>query len=297
MSTRGQFNTKNPTIKRILKEANELANNASADYHAEPLEDNFFEWHFTLRGPPAPSPYAAGLYHGRIILPTTYPLRPPSFRFTTPTGRFEVNREICLSISGHHEETWQPAWGIRTALVALRAFMDSDPRGQVGGLDCPDPARRRFAADSPAFTCPACARSNADIMRDRERLAGQLHQRQRDAPPAPAPATAPEPVPADLRLAYREDLGAPGAPPDGADEGTTKSTSEGEGKGSAPPPPPASPQQPARPAAAAPSASRAPEAAPGTGADGGVPGWIDGAIYGLVGALVFMVLRWLARFA
>jgi ubiquitin-conjugating enzyme E2 J1 len=36
----------------------------------------------------------------------------------TPNGRFEANREICLSISGHHEETWQPAWGIRTAVVA-----------------------------------------------------------------------------------------------------------------------------------------------------------------------------------
>lgn len=36
----------------------------------------------------------------------------------TPSGRFEANREICLSISGHHEETWQPAWGVRTALVA-----------------------------------------------------------------------------------------------------------------------------------------------------------------------------------
>jgi len=45
------------------------------------------------------------------------------FRFLTPSARFEVNRDICLSMSGHHEETWQPAWGIRTALVALRAFM------------------------------------------------------------------------------------------------------------------------------------------------------------------------------
>jgi ubiquitin-conjugating enzyme E2 J1 len=105
------------TVIIPVREAAELSNAPSADYVAEPLESDLFEWHFTLRGPPNSS-YSQGLYHGRIVLPPTYPLRPPSFRFTTPNGRFEANREICLSISGHHEETWQPAWGIRTAIVA-----------------------------------------------------------------------------------------------------------------------------------------------------------------------------------
>lgn len=100
-----------------VKEAAELSNAPSPEYTAAPLESDLFEWHFTFRGPPN-SAFANGIYHGRIVLPPTYPLRPPSFRFATPSGRFEVNREICLSISGHHEETWQPAWGVRTALVA-----------------------------------------------------------------------------------------------------------------------------------------------------------------------------------
>ncbi|KAI0169591.1 UBC-like protein [Hypoxylon sp. FL1284] len=162
-----KLNSKSPTIRRILKEAAELANSPSPDYAAAPLETDLFEWHFTLRGPPRSS-FAAGLYHGRIVLPATYPLRPPSFRFATPSGRFEANREICLSISGHHEETWQPAWGVRTALVALRAFMETDARGQLGGLDADDAVRRRLAADSPAWRCPVCARSNADIIAESE---------------------------------------------------------------------------------------------------------------------------------
>lgn len=101
----------------LVREAAEISNSPSSDYAAHPLETDLFEWHFTLRGPPN-SVYSEGLYHGRIVLPPTYPLRPPMFRFATPNGRFEANREICLSISGHHEETWQPAWGVRTALVA-----------------------------------------------------------------------------------------------------------------------------------------------------------------------------------
>jgi ubiquitin-conjugating enzyme E2 J1 len=33
-----------------MREAAEMAS-ATADYFATPLEDNLFEWHFTVRGP------------------------------------------------------------------------------------------------------------------------------------------------------------------------------------------------------------------------------------------------------
>ncbi|KAJ6184061.1 hypothetical protein N7519_005362 [Penicillium mononematosum] len=112
-----------PSTRRLLKESSDLHKNPSPYFTAAPISDtNLHDWHFTLAGPPSPSPYAQGLYHGRITFPATYPLRPPSFRFLTPSGRFEVNREICLSISGHHEETWQPAWGVPHCAVG-------DPRG------------------------------------------------------------------------------------------------------------------------------------------------------------------------
>ena len=160
------FNAKSPTIKRILKEASELQAHPDPTLHAAPLESNLFEWHFTLRGPPS-TPYSNGAYHGRIVLPPTYPLRPPSFRFLTPTGRFEVNREICLSISGHHEETWQPAWGIRTALWALRAFMEGDAKGQVGGMEMPRSERERLAGESRVWRCQGCGgRCNEDILKE-----------------------------------------------------------------------------------------------------------------------------------
>ena len=151
-----------------MREAQEISKSPSPDYTAAPLETDLFEWHFTLRGPPGSS-YADGLYHGRIVLPPTYPLRPPSFRFLTPSGRFEANREICLSISGHHEETWQPAWGVRTALVALRSFMETDSKGQLGGLDTTDAVRKRLATESRGWRCSACGgRTNEDIIKECE---------------------------------------------------------------------------------------------------------------------------------
>ena len=155
-----------PSTRRLLKESTDLHKNPSPYFTAAPTSDeNLHDWHFTLAGPPSPTPYATGLYHGRITFPSTYPLRPPSFRFLTPSGRFEVNREICLSISGHHEETWQPAWGVRTALLAIRSeIMGAESQGQVGGMEVGEGVRREYARLSREWTCRECGESNGQIM-------------------------------------------------------------------------------------------------------------------------------------
>ncbi|KAF7716171.1 Uncharacterized protein PECH_005447 [Penicillium ucsense] len=151
-----------PSTRRLLKESTDIHKTPSPYFTASPISDtNLHDWHFTLTGPPSPTPYAHGLYHGRITFPPTYPLRPPSFRFLTPSGRFEVNREICLSISGHHEETWQPAWGVRTALLAIRSeIMGGESRGQVGGMEGSEAFRRECARESRAWVCTECAQGN-----------------------------------------------------------------------------------------------------------------------------------------
>ncbi|KAK0619306.1 ubiquitin-conjugating enzyme [Immersiella caudata] len=191
-----KFNSKSPTIRRILREAQELSLSPSPDYTAAPLESDLFEWHFTLRGPPN-SAYAAGIYHGRINLPPAYPLKPPSFRFVTPSGRFETNREICLSISGHHEETWQPAWGIRTALVALRSFMETDARGQLGGLETGEEVRKRLAAESGGFRCAGCGgRTNKEILEESEAKAKEMGEEGREEVV----------IPGELKMGFRDEM-------------------------------------------------------------------------------------------
>jgi ubiquitin-conjugating enzyme E2 J1 len=157
-----------PSTRRLLKESSDLHKNPSPYFTAAPISDtNLHDWHFTLAGPPSPSPYAQGLYHGRITFPATYPLRPPSFRFLTPSGRFEVNREICLSISGHHEETWQPAWGVRTALLGIRSeIFTSESQGQVGGMEGSDELRREYARLSLGWSCRECGVGNLEAMRE-----------------------------------------------------------------------------------------------------------------------------------
>ena len=166
--------TRGPTMKRLLREHAELQSNPDQDFIAAPLEEDIFEWHFTLRGPPS-TPYSNGIYHGRITLPPTYPLRPPSFRFLTPSGRFQANQEICLSISKHHEESWQPAWGIRTSLTAIRAFMEGEAAGQLGGVDAPKTVRERLARESKSWKCNTCGMTCGEIMTKADDEYRQIH--------------------------------------------------------------------------------------------------------------------------
>ena len=68
-------------VKRLMKEAQELRE-STEQYFAQPLEDNLFEWHFTIRGP-VDSEFDGGVYHGRITLPPEYPMKPPSIMLLT----------------------------------------------------------------------------------------------------------------------------------------------------------------------------------------------------------------------
>jgi len=112
-------------------------------------QDDIFEWMFAIRGAPG-TDFAGGIYMGRISLPPEYPLKPPSFSMLTRSGRFATGTKICLSISQFHEELWSPSWSVRTALVALAAFMPTPGGGAIGALDWAPAERRALAAASRA---------------------------------------------------------------------------------------------------------------------------------------------------
>lgn len=307
-----------------MREAAELAASPSPDYAATPLDDNLFEWHFTLRGPPGSAPsssdpshafssktssgvYSEGIYHGRIVLPPTYPLRPPSFRFFTPSGRFECNREICLSISGHHEETWQPAWGLRTALVALRTFMETDAKGQLGGIDTSDEVRRRLADESKGWKCSMCCKSNEQIIKACEEAAKEAEERGEECKE--------DTVPEELKLGYKDELGKLSQDSKSKQsEGETASndapiaeefvpTTPGAETPTLPSPNPQQSAYPqARPSQGIPQHTapiRTVEVPPQVanaqvyGSNDGVPGWLDKLIAVNVAFLAFLVLRWI----
>ncbi|XP_073526443.1 uncharacterized protein [Phyllobates terribilis] len=186
-----KYNLKNPAVKRILQEVKEMQSNPSDDFMSLPLEENIFEWQFAIRGP-CDTEFEGGIYHGRIQLPADYPFKPPSFMLLTPNGRFETQTKICLSISNHHPEHWQPSWSVRTALVALIAFMPTNPNGALGSLDYPKEERRVLAVKSregsPKFGTP-----------ERQNLIDEIHEYMLSKAP-PVPEIIPENVTTDDRI-------------------------------------------------------------------------------------------------
>ena len=192
----GHVNASNPAVKRIMREyaefsasyASAVSSGTDIDVVAAPLEDNLFEWHFTLRGPPSTA-FASGLYHGRILLPSNYPFRPPDVVLLTPSGRFETGKKICLSISSFHPANWQPSWSIRTVLTALTAFFPTPAAGAIGSLDYTETEKAALAVKSRHFTCPHCSLSNEQIMESARQR--QLQQQQEKANASTSSASSP----------------------------------------------------------------------------------------------------------
>ena len=166
------------TIRRINRELMEIQQNPSDQWAVQSVGDNILEWHFTLRGPPG-TEFEGGVYHGRLVLPFNYPFAPPSISLLNPSGRFEVNRKICLSISNFHPELWQPAWGVRTIMEALRSFFPTPGDGAIGSLDWPADTRRRLAEESVDWMCPNCGRRNGDILPHVEEVGRVLENSQK----------------------------------------------------------------------------------------------------------------------
>ena len=147
--------SRSPALKRLGKEWKEISTDDCPDYKAFPVEGNLFEWHFIIRGP-TETPFEGGVYHGRISLPPDYPFKPPTVIFTTPSGRFQPHTKICLSITGFHPEYWQPAWGIRTAIMGLMSMLPVKDAGSLGSIVCTEEEIKQFAKLSRTWACEVC---------------------------------------------------------------------------------------------------------------------------------------------
>ncbi len=175
--SRPRFSTRNKGVRRIYADIKEMQDDPSDQYHAMPLDDNLFDWHFTLRGPEG-TDFEGGVYHGRIVLPSEYPFKPPNIYFMNRNGRFEINKKICLSFSAYHPEEWRPAWGIRTILEAIISFMPSKSEGAIGSLNWTKEERQKCAKASHSFSCPTCGNIKALLppLKDKKRAEGDCEE-------------------------------------------------------------------------------------------------------------------------
>jgi len=99
-------------VRRLNKELKALQKDpmTAPKITVMPLETNLLEMHYVIEvgNEDDSSPYKGGIYHGKLIFPKEYPLRPPSVIMLTPSGRFQPNRRLCLSMVRSYKSSWVP---------------------------------------------------------------------------------------------------------------------------------------------------------------------------------------------
>ena len=135
--------------RRLREELIKLKTQPPPGIIAEPDESNILKWFYVIRGP-SETPYEGGLYIGKLIFPSEYPMKAPSIHMLTPSGRFQINTKICMSMSDFHPESWNPMWSVATIIQGVQSFMASDEL-TTGGLKASAADRKKFAKLSMAY--------------------------------------------------------------------------------------------------------------------------------------------------
>jgi ubiquitin-conjugating enzyme E2 J1 len=191
--------------------------------------------------------------------------------------------------------------------------MESDAKGQLGGLESSGRDRERLANQSAGWKCGVCGKSNEEIMRECAEAARVKEEE--DAAKGNSPKKDEVEIPKELKLGYKDELGGNQNGKEKEDTTTEDEDAAELAEGfvqTAPtaPYPPARPAQSVpQPTATIPQSQRPPppqvtEAARVVHAyqqqqavqrrsNDGVPVWIDRSIAGVVVCLVFMVLKML----
>lgn len=179
--------------------------------------------------------------------------------------------------------------------------METDAKGQLGGLECTDDMRRRMARESGGWKCSSCGKSNLEILQE-STDASKLADTKPD-----------EEIPKELKMGWKDEMESRNAA-EGDSTSQTKDDSESaelaEGfVQTAPIPeraeiviptttyPAARPAQgPPQPTGTQPMAQQPPvrvAAQIQRHSNDGVPDWVDKAIVGIVICLIIMILRML----
>lgn len=74
--------------------------------------------------------------------------------------------------------------------------METDAKGQLGGLECSDAVRRRMAKESRSWRCSGCGKSNEEILNECAEAAKESDSAAKD-----------EKVPEELKMGWKDEMG------------------------------------------------------------------------------------------
>lgn len=121
---------------RLQKELKELNKNPVEGFKVELVDENLFEWHVYIQGPPG-TEYEGGIFKCSMTFPEEYPNAPPKMKFISDMWHPNVYPDggVCISIlhtpdpmnpQEREEETWRPIQTVESILVSVCSML-ADP--------------------------------------------------------------------------------------------------------------------------------------------------------------------------
>lgn len=117
------------SLKRIMKELQDLENDPHPNCSIFPTEDDITYWNVYMVGPDT-TPYENGTFHLLVEIPPAYPFKPPRVKFITPVYHCNINKNgsICHAIL---KDQWSPALTLKKVLDCIFGLLltpePSDP--------------------------------------------------------------------------------------------------------------------------------------------------------------------------
>lgn len=173
--------------------------------------------------------------------------------------------------------------------------METDPKGQLGGMDCSPAERERIAKSSAHWTCSVCGKNNHNILKESAEASEKAGTSSQEVE-----------VPKELNMAWKDEMKSTEAQKELTEEdaalaegfvstggdGTMDTPRTNSNPSTTNSPPPARPAQSVpQPTGVAARPRTLPIQQPQRTSNDGVPLWIDRAILAIVVLLVAMVLK------
>ncbi len=137
--------------RRLTGEKKMLDKNRENYYQVVQDSNNDLIFYFLYRCNDNTSCYNGGFYIGKIEIPSDYPMKPGDFYMLTPSGRFDINKKICLTNSGYHSSEWRPIWNLQNMVIGMISiFMDDSTHG-ISHIKLSDKERKEMANESIAY--------------------------------------------------------------------------------------------------------------------------------------------------
>lgn len=109
-------------LKRLAREVEKFPQSDDSGVTASPVNGDLMLWKASIEGP-KDSPYEGYSFIIDITIPTSYPIRPPILKFSTPILHPNINQQgsICLDIL---KDNWSPSITLYKLLISIQSLLN-----------------------------------------------------------------------------------------------------------------------------------------------------------------------------